>query len=177
MSGNVRQLIMSRNLIDENYKVHVGFLHVLLGGEEWYEINEDDDLYASFEHSYKQLCTRLSHYMDHFPHPMFREKCVIYRCMWYWGYFTLCNLTRVLNTDDLPRLRGLREDSNLEVFTRSLRYLISITPPPPRYSDDPVLCTRNWTNYQIQLPMLADVYRRQCNIEQSVARLRLCVIL
>ena len=180
MSSNLFSflVIMSRKLIDEGYKVHVGFLYVLLGEEE-YDINDDDDdLYFSFEQSYKQLCTRVFHYMDHFPHPLFREKLVIYRCMWYWGYFTLFNLTRVLNIDDLPHLRGLREDdSNLEDFTRSLRYLISITPPRTRHSDDPFLCTRNWTNYQAQLPVLGDIFRRQCNIEQSVARLRLCVIL
>ena len=168
---------MSRNLIDEGSNVHVGFLHVLLGGESWYDITEDEDLYASFEHSYKQLCTRIYHYMDHLPHHLFRDKSAIHRCLWYWGYFTLYNLTRVLNTDDLPHLKGLREESNLEDFIRSLQYLISITPPPPRYLDDPVLCTRNWTNYQIQLPMLADIYRRQCQIDRSVARLRLCIIL
>ena len=167
---------MPHDLIDEGYKVHFGFLHVLLGGESWYDITEDEDLYASFEHSYKQLCIRISDYMDQLPH-LFGDKSAIHRCLWYWGYFTLYNLTRVLNTDDLPHLKGLREESNLEEFIRSLQYLISITPPPPSYLDDPVLCTRNWTQYQIQLPMLAHVYRRQCQINRSVARFCLCIIL
>ena len=152
---------MSRNLIDEGYKVHVGFLHVLLGGESWYDITEDEDVYASFEHSYKQLCTRISHYMDQLPF----EDSAIHRCVWYWGFFTLRNLTRVLNTDDLPHLTGLREESNLEDFIRSLQYLISITPPPPRYYD-PVLCTRLLSNTIAN--GRSDVYGRHYQIKYIV---------
>ena len=167
---------MSRDLIDEVAGVHVGFLHVLLGGELWYDINEDEDLYASFENSYRQMCFRTSEYMRQLPHLVW-DKSEIHRCLWYWGYFTLPNLSRVLNTDDLFDLEGLREGSNIPGFICSLNYLISITPPPPRYSPNPFLCGPKWTYFQMQLPMLSQVYRQQRRIEIFVRRFAFCTIL
>ena len=150
---------MSGNLIDECYKIHVGFVHVLLGGKSWYNIDEDQDVYSSFEHAYEQLCVRISRYMDQLSF----DNSEINRCVWYWAFVSLRDLTRVLNTDDLPRLTGLREESNLEDFIESLKYLISITPLSSNLDD-----LSNWTYFQRKIPMLEKVYRRQCQLKRDM---------
>ena len=145
---------MSDDLIDEVSGCHVGFLHVLLGEELW----DNEDMYWLFEGSYRQLCFRTSEYMWQLSHLVWEES-EIQRCLWYWAHIRLFNLSRVLNTGDLSHLEGLREESNVSDFRRSLDYLISITPPPPRYLPDPFLCSDNWSIFQTHLPMLRQVYR------------------
>ena len=105
-------------------------------------------------------------------------KNAIARCLWYWAYFNLEHLSCVLNIRDLPHLEGLsREDAPVSDFRRSLEYLISITPPPPRYSPDPFLCTNEWTLFQAHLPMIGHIFQHQRRVEQFVGQFHLCIIL
>ena len=151
--------------------VHLGFLHVLLVD---HDINDDEDVYGTFEHIYRDLCFRTSEYMRQYPASFNKNKT--HRCLWYWGYFTVSNLSRVLNTDDLPHLEGCREGSDFVDFISSFNYLISITPLAPQYSLDPFFSVCYWTWFQRSIPLLKPVFQEHCQIDWFVERFAFCTL-